>query len=646
MKQFTFLFFVCTFSLTVFAQLKLPSVISDNMVLQRETDVPIWGWTKPESKVTVKFMDQIKSTTADKAGEWKICFDPMPAIHKPQKMIIESDKNIVTLTNILVGEVWVCSGQSNMERSMGHLNNAEKEIADANDSKIRFFAIKKFNFKPYESDDCEGQWIECSSKIAKKRTAVGYYFAQELRKKIDVPIGLIEAYFGGSSIGAWTSERVLKKWPELQGRFDRREKYNTKKKYDSLINNDKEKWINELKKFDKGFADNWMDSKVSSKGWEKIMLPVLWNSTKKLKNFKGTVWFRKTFYIPENWKNKKLMVTLGSIKEYDFTWLNGKEIGMMQVPYLSWLSRRYKVDNSDYKIGKNTIVICDYNKKYGGGIICDEDNMQIFPEGEPENAISLDGEWFYKIGYSGTELSKAPIPFLLGQHNLSTLYNSKISPIIPFGIKGVIWYQGESNQGNPYEYREMFPDLIGSWRDDWSQGNFPFYYVQIAPYNYNNKINSALLREAQLLSMKVTNTGMAVTMDIGNPNDIHPKNKKDVGKRLALWALAKNYGFTNIVFSGPVYKKMKVDGNKILLSFDYADGLKTRDGKAPSHFEIAGIDKKFFPAIAEIKNEKIVVFNHKIKNPIAVRYGWSDVAEPNLCNQSNLPASSFRTDKW
>ncbi len=228
----------------------------------------------------------------------------------------------------------------------------------------------------------------------------------------------------------------------------------------------------------------------------------------------------------------------------------------------------------------------------------------------------------------------------------SVLFNGIIAPVIPYAIRGAIWYQGESNRGLPYKYRKMLPGMIDNWRKDWNQGDFPFYYVQIAPFNYNGGVNSALLREAQLLSLKTTNTGMAVTMDIGNTKDIHPRNKKDVGYRLALWALAKDYGFTNIVFSGPLYKNMIIDGNKIVLSFDYCDGLKSSDGKPLSHFEIAGDDKNFLPAVAEINADKIIVSCNKIEKPVAVRYGWSHTAEPNLCNNAGLPASSFRTDDW
>ena len=638
-------------SSTVLAQLKLPSVISDNMVLQREMNIPIWGWAKPKAVVTVKFMGQTKSSVADAEGCWKIKLDPIPATSKPQKMrialrmpgLIKSGEDVVMLKNILVGEVWVCSGQSNMEFPINMLKDAKKHVAGANDSKIRFMAINKFNFKPYERDDCVGSWLECLPKSAKERTAVGYYFARELRKKLNVPVGLIEANFGGSAIESWTSAKVLKKWPERRENLAALTKYNTEKKYNSLKKRDKVKWFNELKKFDKGFAGNWMNADTSIKGWEKIQLPAAWNSTKKLKDFKGTVWFRKEINIPAIWKNKKLMVELGVIDEYDIAWLNGKNIGMMQKPFLAWLPRHYGVEGSDYKVGKSTIVVCDYNQNAGGGLLSSKKDMRIFPENEPDKAISLSGKWYYKKGYSGTELPKAPIPFSIGHNTLSALYNSMITPVTPFGIRGVLWYQGESNQLAPGTYKEMMKDMIKSWREEWNQGDFPFYYVQIAPYNYNNGVNSALLREAQLLAMDITNTGMAVTMDIGNPDDIHPKNKKDVGYRLALWALAKDYGFTNIVFSGPIYKKMKVENNEIILSFDYADGLKTRDGKKPSHFEIAGSDEKFHPAFAEINNNKILVSADKIKKPVAVRYGWSDTAEPNLCNGAGLPASSFRT---
>ena len=645
MKLILSFILTATIALNAVAQLKLPSVISDNMVLQQNIKVPIWGWAVPSAAVTVKFLEQSKTTLADVEGCWKIYLNPVPANDKPQLMSIESGLNSITLTNILVGEVWLCSGQSNMQWPMCRLNDPEKKLAGVNDPKIRFIGINRNNFKPYECDDCKGNWQECSTESARNLTAVGYYFARSLREKLNVPVGLIEADYGGTRIEAWTSANVLNRWPDLWEELADLAKYKNNKKFNLAKKQEKEKWLAELKKFDKGFSENWMIPNVNSSVWKKIQLPATWNSSE-LKNFKGSVWYRKKINIPPEWKNKKLVVEPGAIDQYDITWLNGREIGMIQVVNAGRHPRHYEIGKSGYNAGENTIVICDYNKNGVGGMIGPKEAMRFFPEGEPEKAISLAGEWFYRKGYTGTELPELPMIFSLHPNTLSVLYNSMIAPVIPYAIRGAIWYQGESNRGIPCKYRKMLPDMIKNWRDDWDQGNFPFYYVQIAPFNYNGGVNSALLREAQLLSLKTPNTGMAVTMDIANIKDIHPRNKKDVGYRLALWALAKDYGFTNMVFSGPLYKNMKINDNKIIVSFDYNVGLKTRDGKPLSHFEIAGEDKKFFPAVAEINNDQIIVSCDKIKNPVAVRYGWSDIAEPNLCNNANLPASSFRTDDW
>jgi len=645
MKIITIIFLISIITLNALAQLKLPSAISDHMVLQQKADIPIWGWANPKATVTVSFMGQTKSVTADAEGNWEIKLSPVNATSKPQKMLIKSGDSTILLNDILVGEVWICSGQSNMEFPIEALKNGVKRIEKANDSRLRFLAVNKFNFKPYECDDCSAKWLKWSPENAGKRTAVGYFFGSELRKKLKVPIGLIEVYFGGTSIGCWTSADIYKKWPNAGEQLDRLAKYKNNKKYRRLRKLEKKEWFKKLKKFDKGFLNNWMSKDISLTGWEKVENPASWESIN-LKDFKGTVWFRKEINIPIEWKNKKLIVELGMINQYDIVWMNGRNIGIMQAPFLNWVQRHYEVEGTDYEPGKNTIVVCDYNQDLIGGMTGPKENMKIYPDGQPEKAISLAGEWYYKKGYEGNRLPVAPTPFSIGYYTLSVLYNSMIVPVTPYGIRGAIWYQGEANQLNPYDYKEMMKDMIENWREDWGQGDFPFYYVQIAPYNYSNSVNSALLREAQLSAMDITNTGMAVTMDIGNPNDIHPKNKKDVGHRLALWALAKDYGFKDIVYSGPVYRNMKISDNKIILSFDYDIGLKSRDGKSLTDFKIAGNDKKFYPATAKIKNNKVIVYSDKVKNPVAVKYGWSDTSKPNLCNKANLPASSFRTDNW
>lgn len=633
------------FTFNAAAQLNLPSVISDNMVLQRDIKIPVWGWADPNMKVTVKFMGQTKSVITDLDGCWKLYLNPVSANHNPQKMSIECGTDIITLTNILVGEVWLCSGQSNMQFPLLELKNPQEKIAKVNDSEIRFVQVNRINFKPYECDDCLANWQECSPKTVGGLTAVGYYFAQELREKLGVPVGLIEADFGGTRIEAWTDADTLLKWPDYRDELSRLARYKNNKRFSVMKEREKMKWFEELKKVDKGFAESWMMPDIDDSKWKKIENPCAWVNSD-LKGFMGTVWYRKKINIPKNWKNKNLVVKLGVIRDYEISWMNGKGIGMFHIPLAGWWSRNYVIKKNDFETGENTVVVCDYRFSDVGGMLGPASNMSIFPENEPEKAISLAGEWLYAKGYAGDASPQIPASLSLGPNTFSILYNSMIAPLIPYAIRGTIWYQGESNRYNSDRYREMFSDMIKSWRNEWNQGEFPFYYVQIAPFNYNDGLYSALLQEAQSMTLKLTNTGMAVTMDIAELNDIHPKNKKDVGHRLALWALAKDYGFTNIVYSGPLYKKMKIEGNKIILSFDYSDGLKTRDGKPLTYFEIAGNNKKFIPANAKIENNEIIVSSGKVEKPVAVRYGWNDTAESNLCNGEGLPASPFRTDDW
>ena len=291
-------------------------------------------------------------------------------------------------------------------------------------------------------------------------------------------------------------------------------------------------------------------------------------------------------------------------------------------------------------------MICNLSGNGNGGPRGPKATMKVYLQEDNSKFIDISGEWLCRKGYEGKNLPESPVSLSLWHKTLSIQYNSLIHPLISYAIRGAIWYQGESNRHNPGQYEELFATMVKSWRAEWGQGIFPFYFVQIAPYKYNHIFNTAFLREAQLKSLSVTNTGMAVTLDIGNTKNIHPKNKKEVGHRLALWAFAKTYGFTNIVYSGPLYKNYKIEGDKIIISFDYAQGLKTRNGESPTHFKIAGKDKKFYPANSKIIDDKIVVSNEKIKNPVAVRFAWSNTAQPNLCNAAGLPASTFRTDSW
>jgi len=637
--------FISIISLNISAQLILPAIFSDNMVLQRDIKIPIWGKAVPEVKVAVKFNGQKKITFADKEGNWKIYLSPISVGCNPQKMSIESGKCKVAFTNILVGDVWLCSGQSNMEFPLIQADEGKKIVAEATNTNIRVFQADRHNFKPYECDNCSGSWKVSSPKAVEDFTAVGYLYGLELYKKIKVPIGLIEADYGGTEIEAWMNSEDLKKWPVYHKNLNRYVKYKNIQKFNYYRKKEKKEWYEKLKKIAPGFKHNWMNPGNNTSGWKKVKPPCNWN-TPDLKGKPGIVWYRKKILIPEKWHDKYITICLGTIRGYDIVFLNGKQIDTTLEITGSWTERILSIPWTEFKTGENTIVICNFSGDGNGGLRGPKNLMYLNERGAYINEIDISGEWLYKRGYVGNKFPEWPPAFSIGRKNLAVQYNSLIHPLIPFAIRGAIWYQGESNRHNPDYYKDLFFAMVESWRDEWDQGIFPFYFVQIAPYKYNHIFNTAFLREAQLKSLALTNTGMAVTLDIGNIKNIHPKNKKEVGHRLALWALAKDYGFTNIAFSGPLYKNYKIEGNKIIISFEHAKGLKTRDGKLPSYFEIAGSDRKFYPATAKIINNKILVSNDKVENPIAVRYAWSNLAEPNLCNSAGLPASSFRTDNW
>ncbi len=608
------------------AQLVMPSVFSDNMVLQRNMKIPVWGKTVPEAKVAVVFHGQKRITTADKEGNWKVYLSPISADFNPRKMLIVSGKSKVVLKNILVGEVWLCSGQSNMKFELKHALGAKKYISTATNTNIRFFQADRNNVRDL--------------------TAVGYLFALEIFQKIGVPIGLIQSDFGGSIVESWMSSSDLQKWDAFKSDLAKLAKYKNAKGFEHFKKEETKEWFGELIKIDPGFKNKWMNPKLNDSDWVKINDPRA-SKIKYLKGHNGIVWFRKKIYIPNKFKGKNIVISFERIVGYEINWLNGKLIDKTHEMSSGRWHRRYSIPSTDFKVGSNTIVVCDFANKDRGTPGEPLFSLKIYQKDDPSNEIEYSREWLCKKGYSSTDYPKAPLSLRLGNNFLAIHYNSRIYPIIPFAIRGVLWYQGESNQHNPEDYAELLSTMIKGWRDRWEEGNFPFYFVQIAPFDYGKKRNSAFLREAQFKTLALTtNTGMAVIMDIGEKHNIHPLRKKEVGHRLALWALAKNYGFTNIVFSGPLYENFKIEKNKIILSFNYAKGLKTRDGNSPTDFEIAGEDRTFYPANAKIVNDKIVVSNDKVKKPVAARFAWQNYAQPNLCNSAGLPASSFRTDNW
>lgn len=493
------------------ADVRLPSLIGDNMVIQRDMPVRVWGWADPCEKVTVKLGESQAATKADAKGNWQADLAAMPA-GGPYEMTV-AGKNTLKVQNILAGEVWVCSGQSNMACGIGTAENGKAEAAAANYPNIRLFMVaEKMSAQPLSNT--EGKWEMCSPKTISYGgwqgfSAAAYFFGRELHKELNVPIGLVQSAWGGKRIEPWTPKCGFE---SVGGKLT--------------------KYVDEIA------TDN------------------------------------------ENYKKTKAVV----LPQYE-----------------AWLSAA----KAEAAAGRDVTG----------------------PPAWPRHPLEQ-------------------------QDKPTCIYNAMINPLLPLRIRGVIWYQGESNIGEGMSYYEKMKALINGWRMEWKEGDFPFFFAQLAPYNYMRDWKRPTpydlpeMWEAQIASMSIPNTGMAATTDAGDPDDIHPMRKQAVGKRLALWAMAKTYG-RNIVYCGPMYKSMKVEDGRIRVSFDYAEGgLVCGDGKDLSWFEVAGEDKQFVKASARIEGQTVVVWSEQVTKPVAVRFAWNDLAEPNLYNKAGLPALPFRTEKW
>ncbi|MDA1280743.1 MAG: sialate O-acetylesterase [Chloroflexi bacterium] len=490
------------------AELKLPAVIGDHMVVQRNQPVTLWGWADADAPVEVSLDTQTRKTKADKDGTWSVELKALESGGDPLTLTVKSGSQQVQATDILVGEVWVCSGQSNMQRSLHYVDNRDQEVAAANYLNIRFFDVpRKASGEPQDDVDFGPDrptvWTVCTPGPARNFSAVAYFFGRDLHKELDVPIGLFLSYVGGTPSEAWTSRQSLESKTSLKPLLDR---------------------------WDQQFA--------------------------------------------------------------------------------AWDPEKNEAKLTEWKTAVEKAKAEDKTPPRQPQLASDPRHSPLSPAG---------------------------------------LYNAMIAPITRYSIAGAIWYQGERNVSRAYQYRTLFPLLIEDWRKQFAQPKMPFYFVQIAPYPYGAPhTKSAELREAQFLTLdKLKNTGMAVISDVGNIKDIHPTNKQDVGHRLALWALANTYGRSDLVFSGPLYKKVQFTGDKAIVHFDHiGSGLASRDTKPLSHFEIAGEDRVFHPATGEIDGKTVVVHSDSVKKPVAVRFAWHDIAESNLMNKEGLPASSFRTDTW
>ena len=637
------IFIAIIFCNSSYGEIKLPHLVRDSMILQRDTKVKIWGWASPGEKIKIDFLNKKYKTVADANGDWNVNLSPMKA-GGPYTMKINGNNHLL-LNNILIGDVWLCSGQSNMEHQMKlHLEKYRAEIANANYPEIRQFDVPHVtNLQNPQNDLPTGYWKPANPNNVLDFSAVAYFFAKAIYEKYHVPIGIINASVGGSPIEAWLSEAVCNDFPDIQ----RTAQTNKDTAYVNTVNRKVVAWndVNQIHSSeDKGLNGQikYYDPSYIPKEWHTINIPGYWED-QGAKNLHGSVWYRREITVPASMAGVPATLFLGRIVDADEVYINGTFVGKTTYQYPE---RIYQLPAGLLKTDKNIIVVRVINYSGKGGFVPDKPYF-IRANGD---SLDIKGYWQYKAGkaLSPDRYMKNGITI---QYQPAALYNAMIAPFVGFSIKGFLWYQGESNSGNAVEYKQLFPAMIADWRKKWNQGHVPFIYVQLPGFMDANYLPGesqwAQLREAQLQALSLPNTGMAVTIDLGEWNDVHPQDKKDVGHRAALAAEKVAYGENDIVYSGPIYQSSKVDNNKIIITFtNIGSGLISNDGEELGQFAIAGADKKFVWAHAKIDGDKVIVWNKDVPNPMYLRYAWADNPRgANLYNKEGLPASPFRTDE-
>lgn len=633
---------------TADAQLWMPSVFGDHMVLQRDRPIQVWGTASPGTVVSAQLGTTSAQATTDAAGDWRLTLPPRSAGGPPLQLRVDGDGQLL-FEDVLMGEVWLASGQSNMQWSVSASDDAEAEIAAADHPGLRLFLVP-LTASAQPQLDVDATWQICTPATVPPFSAVAYYFARRLHVELKVPVGIIASSWGGTRIEPWTTPeaigRLLPDLPEdmrqsLQASMDnalqRAAEIEAKRA-------EQQRSIDVLQRAE---ADSirppFSQPDYDDGDWPTMPIPGTWEEGG-LPGFDGLVWFRRTVDIPDNWAGRDLELHLCPADEADITWFDGTRVGASgsftdNVSDLWDDPRLYHIDGRLVQPGRRTLSVRVIDRAFAGGLWGGEpDSMYLSPV-DGDERLPLAGEWSYK---PGPQLAHGP-PALHGVP--SGLYNAMIHPLVPFTLRGAIWYQGESNRGDGAVYTDKMAALIEGWRQAWDQP-MAFYFAQLAPFRYGTDPELLpLLWEAQAdVPLQIRDTGMSVITDVGDLDDIHPTDKQTVGSRLAGQALGRTYGKT-LSYSGPRYIGMEREGVAIRLRFEHGRGLRSADGQRLTWFEIAEADGDFVAAHATIVGSSILVTGPGIGSPERVRFGWHETAEPNLVNGAGLPASPFRTHR-
>lgn len=634
MKRILSLLFIAI-STTLSAKATLPKFFSDHMVLQRDAPITIYGWADPGKIVKASFKNQNLESKTNANGEWSLTF-PAQAAGGPFEMVIAED-NKITFKDVYIGDVWFCSGQSNMGWKLEDALNGKEELSNASHEKIKLLQVSRTMAGIPQKDIEKGQWETSSPESAEGFSAVAYFFGRELFQKYNVPIGLINSSWGGTNIEAWMSEDLMGKHTAAQKVIAEMKGIN----FQEVMKSYKKEftaWEKKADELDLGTKEKWHNKDYNTSSWKAITLPVYWSKAKVTPN-DGVIWVTRNFDLTaKDLAKDELTLAIGRVDNEDITYINGIKVGESTQKDLD---RFYKVPKSVLVAGKNVITIRVKNTGDIGGFRGDAQSLYLETASQ---RLSLAGEWKYEAGTK--DIEEVPVR----QHPTkypTSLYNGMVAPFFGLKIKGIIWYQAEANSKNAKEYAGMFKDMITDWRKKWN-ADYPFIYAQLPNYaNQNNRWIT--LRESQSKALELKNTGMAVLIDVGEDDNIHPIHKQVVGKRMALIASNVAYGEKDVPASAPVFESFKIDGNSVTITFKNGTFAPETAKANINGFMVAGSDKKFYPANAYLQSDMktIKLSSDKVSSPKDIRYLWEDSpGKIMLYNKEGLATPPFRTDSF